>query len=393
MKYYEDLQPVSDSKVSSLIKIAKEVSEFAAYHPCDEDKKKDSLSLSLKDINRVANLKQCVEGSTLGLGPLGVVGYHHLCRRLWWWKWAGGIDKPHRHTFNFNLRLDLSLFSVNASHLHSQEEDKYHKYQVQVQKQRSSSRRRSHSQSQCSTPSSSSSSLLGIAVLFLTVNSMKMCDIGVSLYNRYFGGPSPGPPMPTMTLLDGNNSSGGSSTSSSSSSATTGYPCGRRKNHHHRRHQNNKSKHRMVVLAKVKCQEPPPPLQLCTSSTTSTSTSSSEEEAVVKPRKVQFKEDAALVHILEFEDDEESRQNRMLYWEFFAADRCRFKDRIHRTQEALGDIFSPEHRRKMKGYQERYLLEEKGDSKKRDEDEEKKKGDSIPPEIINNNNCNNVLTC
>jgi len=72
----------------------------------------------------------------------------------------------------------------------------------------------------------------------------------------------------------------------------------------------------------------------------------------LRKRKVQFVNDKDLVQIREFEDDEESRQNRQLYWEFYAVDRFRFKDRVHRTEHALGDkIFSPGHRDKV--YNER----------------------------------------
>jgi len=374
MKNYEESSIVSKnsqhkvSSSSSSLEIAKN------YLPCEEEGHKDTDDLVVAKFNT-----KCV-------APLSTFGFGHLrlyCRRhLWWWKWAEEVDKPQAatKTFNyFNLRLDLTfLFSVNnnvgSSHFqHCQkEEDKHHhEYQVQVQKHQ---QQKYHHQRK-------SQSLLRIAVLFVTVSSissipMKMCDIGVSLYNRYFGPPPPGL-MPNH--VESGSSSGGSSTSSSSAN----FPCGRRKN---RRHHNKTKNHtRMVVVAKVKCQEPPPPLQLCSSSTSSTE----EEEAVVKPRKVQFKDDATLVHILEFEDDEESRQNRMLYWEFFAADRCRFKDRIHRTQEVLEDIFNPEHRRKMKLYQEQQqcpLIEGGLDSKK---EEGRDSSSNIPPEEIKNS----LLTC
>lgn len=67
---------------------------------------------------------------------------------------------------------------------------------------------------------------------------------------------------------------------------------------------------------------------------------------------VQFKDEADLVQIIEFEDDPQAREDRS-YWKFFFINQARFKDRICQTEEALGNIFSLAHRDKV--YTERIL--------------------------------------
>lgn len=60
---------------------------------------------------------------------------------------------------------------------------------------------------------------------------------------------------------------------------------------------------------------------------------------------------------MEFEDDKDSRQNRVCYWEVFARDRARFKERIFRNQDILDAILSDKHRVKI--YSQRFSPQEK----------------------------------
>lgn len=51
---------------------------------------------------------------------------------------------------------------------------------------------------------------------------------------------------------------------------------------------------------------------------------------------------------MEFEDDAESQDMRECYWEIFARDRARFKDRIQQTEEVINRVLSPAHREKIR---------------------------------------------
>lgn len=48
--------------------------------------------------------------------------------------------------------------------------------------------------------------------------------------------------------------------------------------------------------------------------------------------------------MIEFEDDQESKNTRKLYWEFVAVDRYRFKDRINRLESVLSPVLTESHR-------------------------------------------------
>lgn len=61
------------------------------------------------------------------------------------------------------------------------------------------------------------------------------------------------------------------------------------------------------------------------------------------PLKVTFNE-TSLEERIEFEDDDESKHGRKLYWEFFAVDRCRFKDRIERLERVISPVLASSHR-------------------------------------------------
>jgi hypothetical protein len=71
-----------------------------------------------------------------------------------------------------------------------------------------------------------------------------------------------------------------------------------------------------------------------------------------KAKKVHFDEDH-LVKVIEFPDDEESEEMRKCYWEVFARDRCRFKDRINQAEDSLKLVLLSEHRQKV--YNQRFL--------------------------------------
>jgi hypothetical protein len=61
-------------------------------------------------------------------------------------------------------------------------------------------------------------------------------------------------------------------------------------------------------------------------------------------------DDGDLVKVVEFDDDVESQKMRECYWEIFARDRARFRDRIQQSEEILNAILEPKHREKV--YQE-----------------------------------------
>jgi len=63
-------------------------------------------------------------------------------------------------------------------------------------------------------------------------------------------------------------------------------------------------------------------------------------------QQVRFNDDQR-IKVFEFEDDEESNQTRRLYWEFFAVDRARFKDRVGLIKSSIGHIFHKNHRDKV----------------------------------------------
>jgi len=71
-----------------------------------------------------------------------------------------------------------------------------------------------------------------------------------------------------------------------------------------------------------------------------------------KTKKVHFNEDN-LVEVIEFPDDEESEEMRKCYWEVFARDRSRFKDRIDRAESNLKLVLLSDHRQKV--YNQRFL--------------------------------------
>jgi len=71
-----------------------------------------------------------------------------------------------------------------------------------------------------------------------------------------------------------------------------------------------------------------------------------------KTKKVHFDEDH-LVEVIEFPDDEESKEMRKPYWDVFARDRCRFKDRINQAEDSLKLVLLSEHRQKV--YNQRFL--------------------------------------
>jgi hypothetical protein len=62
---------------------------------------------------------------------------------------------------------------------------------------------------------------------------------------------------------------------------------------------------------------------------------------------VHFADDAHLVKVVEFEDDLESQEMRECYWEVFARDRARFRDRIQQAAEILNPVLDPSHRKKV----------------------------------------------
>jgi len=62
-----------------------------------------------------------------------------------------------------------------------------------------------------------------------------------------------------------------------------------------------------------------------------------------KKKSVTFNE-KMLVERFEYEDDDDSKLGRQLYWEFMAVDRVRFKDRIERLEKVLKPVLSGGHR-------------------------------------------------
>jgi len=79
---------------------------------------------------------------------------------------------------------------------------------------------------------------------------------------------------------------------------------------------------------------------------------SASTDVLSKPKKVHFDEDHLAV-VTEFPDDEESVNMRKCYWEIFAIDRCRFKDRIQEAEATLKLILLPDHRQRI--YNQRFL--------------------------------------
>ena len=73
--------------------------------------------------------------------------------------------------------------------------------------------------------------------------------------------------------------------------------------------------------------------------------------STLNPKKVHFKEDK-LVELIVFPDYEESADIRKAYWEIFARDRCRFKDRISQTEIELNKIIGSDHRQHI--YDQRF---------------------------------------
>ena len=71
-------------------------------------------------------------------------------------------------------------------------------------------------------------------------------------------------------------------------------------------------------------------------------------------RRVHFNEDK-LVEIILIPGDTESVSVRKCYWEVFARDRARFKDRINLLEHKLSTILEPEHRERI--YKNRFLHE------------------------------------
>jgi len=59
---------------------------------------------------------------------------------------------------------------------------------------------------------------------------------------------------------------------------------------------------------------------------------------------VSFAENEKLVNIVEFDDDLDSKKTRECYWEIFARDRARFKDRVEQAAAVLNPILESEHR-------------------------------------------------
>lgn len=51
--------------------------------------------------------------------------------------------------------------------------------------------------------------------------------------------------------------------------------------------------------------------------------------------------------VVEFEDDIESKESRLCYWEIFARDRARFKDRIKQIEPILSSVLDKSHRERV----------------------------------------------
>ena len=64
------------------------------------------------------------------------------------------------------------------------------------------------------------------------------------------------------------------------------------------------------------------------------------------PKRVRF-DDENLTQITIFTDDEVSVDMRKCYWEIYARDRYRFKERISRIEPDLNKIFQENHRDRM----------------------------------------------
>jgi len=94
-------------------------------------------------------------------------------------------------------------------------------------------------------------------------------------------------------------------------------------------------------------------LDVMTSESDTSACSSSSSESL-NSKKVHFSEDH-LVQVIEFPDDEESEDMRKCYWEVFAVDRCRFKDRICQTENCLKSVLLPDHRQRI--YNQRFIAE------------------------------------
>ena len=72
---------------------------------------------------------------------------------------------------------------------------------------------------------------------------------------------------------------------------------------------------------------------------------------VTNVKRVSF-DDLNLVEVHVFPDCEENVLIRKTYWEIFARDRYRFKDRISLTEADLKDVFGWDHRQRI--YSERF---------------------------------------
>ena len=63
-----------------------------------------------------------------------------------------------------------------------------------------------------------------------------------------------------------------------------------------------------------------------------------------KPFNVTFNEKNNEIYYLLDEEKEEIINYRKKYWELFAIDRSRFKDRVNRMEKIIGPILKKEHR-------------------------------------------------
>lgn len=73
---------------------------------------------------------------------------------------------------------------------------------------------------------------------------------------------------------------------------------------------------------------------------------------VSNPKRVHFDEKNLTV-VINFTDSEENVEQRKCYWEFFARDRYRFRDRIGGVEEILSKVLASDHRQYI--FNQRFL--------------------------------------